>query len=56
MHGGALGSRAPLGNKNALNNGRYVKEAMEQRGQPRELMRQSRKFILDIGELPGGDV
>ena len=49
MHGGALGSGAPLGNKNALKNGRYTKEAIAQRRQARELMRQSLKFILDIG-------
>lgn len=49
MHGGSLGSGAPPGNKNALKNGRYTKEAIEQRRQARELMRQSLKLIVDIG-------
>ena len=31
MHGGALGSRAPRGNKNALKHGLYTREAIEER-------------------------
>jgi uncharacterized protein YjcR len=48
MHGGALGSGAPRGNKNALKHGRYTREAIAERGQIRELMRQTRKLILQI--------
>ena len=31
MHGGAYGSGAPKGNKNALKHGYYTQEAIEQR-------------------------
>jgi uncharacterized protein YjcR len=48
MHGGAFGSGAPRGNKNALKHGRYTREAIAERGQIRELMRQTRKLILQI--------
>ena len=41
MHGGAPGSGAPLGNKNALKHGRYTREAIEEpQPQLRALMRQ----------------
>jgi uncharacterized protein YjcR len=49
MHGGAPGSGAPRGNKNARKHGLYTREAMAQRRQLGELMRQSRKLILKIG-------
>jgi uncharacterized protein YjcR len=45
MHGGAPGSGAPRGNKNALKHGLYTREAIEQRRQLRALMRQSRMLI-----------
>jgi hypothetical protein len=48
MHGGAPGSGAPRGNKNAQKHGRYTREAIAQRRQLGELMRQSRKLILKI--------
>ena len=48
MHGGALGSGAPRGNKNALKHGRFTREAMAERAQIRELVRQTRKLILQI--------
>jgi hypothetical protein len=48
MHGGAPGSGAPRGNKNAQKHGLYTGEAMAQRRQLGELMRQSRKLILKI--------
>jgi glucans biosynthesis protein len=31
MHGGAAGSGAPIGNKNALKHGEYTKEAIAER-------------------------
>jgi len=48
MHGGAPGSGAPSGNKNALKHGLYTREAIEERRQLRTLMRQSRLLIQDI--------
>ena len=48
MHGGAPGSGAPRGNKNALKHGLYTREAIEERRQMRALMRQSRMLIQDI--------
>jgi glucans biosynthesis protein len=49
MHGGAAGSGAPRGNKNAQKHGLYTSEAIAQRRQLGELMRQSRQLILKIG-------
>ena len=48
MHGGAPGSGAPRGNKNALKHGLYTRETIEERRQLRALMRQSRMLIQDI--------
>jgi hypothetical protein len=48
MHGGAPGSGAPRGNRNALKHGLYTREAIEERRQLRTLMRQSRLLIQDI--------
>jgi hypothetical protein len=48
MHGGAPESGAPRGNKNALKHGLNTREAIAQRRQLGELMRQSRKLILKI--------
>jgi uncharacterized protein YjcR len=48
MHGGAAGSGAPRGNKNALKHGRFTREAIEQRRQLRAFMRQTRNLIQQI--------
>jgi hypothetical protein len=48
MHGGAPGSGAPRGNKNAVKHGLYTREAIAQRRQLAELMRQSRKLLLMV--------
>jgi hypothetical protein len=48
MHGGAPGSGAPRGNKNALKHGRHTREAIEGRRQLRGLLRQSRILIEKI--------
>jgi hypothetical protein len=48
MHGGAPGSGAPRGNQNALKHGLYTREAIEERRQLRNLMRQSRLLIQGI--------
>jgi uncharacterized protein YjcR len=48
MHGGAPGSGAPRGNKNAVKHGLYTSEAIAQRRHLSELMRQSRKLVSEI--------
>jgi hypothetical protein len=48
MHGGAPGSGAPRGNKNALKHGLHTRKAIEERRQLRVLMRQSRMLIQKI--------
>ena len=48
MHGGAPGSGAPKGNKNALKHGLYTREAIEMRRQLQDLLRQARKLGQSI--------
>ena len=48
MHGGAPGSGAPRGNKNALKHGAYTREAIAERRQVQELIRRARKQLLDL--------
>jgi hypothetical protein len=48
MHGGAPGSGAPRGNKNALKQGLFTREAIAERRKLRELVRQSRELLLKI--------
>jgi hypothetical protein len=48
MHGGAVGSGAPAGNKNALRHGRYTAEAIARRRHLSDLIRQSRAVIAQI--------
>jgi len=45
IHGGAAGSGAPVGNKNALQHGRYTAEALANRRLLSDLIRQSRDVI-----------
>lgn len=45
MHGGAPGSGAPRGNKNALKNGAYTREANAKRRRVQDLVRQARLLI-----------
>jgi hypothetical protein len=45
MHGGAVGSGAPVSNKNALRHGWYTAEAAARRRQLSDLIRQSRAVI-----------
>jgi uncharacterized protein YjcR len=42
------GSGAPRGNKNALKHGRHSRAALAERAQIRELLRQTRKVMLQI--------
>ena len=48
MHGGAAGSGAPRGNKNALKNGRSTRKSIEERRQLRALLRHARDLIQQI--------
>jgi hypothetical protein len=48
MHGGAAGSGAPLGNKNALKHGRFTREAYAERCLVRSLLQESRALIAKI--------
>jgi hypothetical protein len=50
MHGGAPGSGAPLGNKNALKHGRYTREALEHRRRVQHLVRESKHLLDDLWE------
>jgi hypothetical protein len=50
MHGGAAGSGAPAGNRNALKHGRFTREVIEERRMIRELIRQSKQHLRDIEE------
>jgi hypothetical protein len=45
MHGGAAGSGAPAGNRNALKHGRYSREAVEFRRLLHELAREARELL-----------
>ena len=49
MHGGAEGSGAPKGNRNALKHGIYTREALARRAQLRALIEEARKLLRDIG-------
>jgi glucans biosynthesis protein len=50
MHGGAAGSGAPIGNKNALRHGRYSADAIARRRQMSELIRRARATLAEIEE------
>jgi uncharacterized protein YjcR len=45
MHGGAKGSGAPKGNRNALKHGRHARELLEFRRRVRELVREARELV-----------
>ena len=48
MHGGAPGSGAPQGNKNALKIGLFTREAIAERRKLRELIRSARQLVQKI--------
>jgi hypothetical protein len=50
MHGGAEGSGAPLGNKNAFRHGHYAAEAIADRRALAELIRLTRASLVDVGK------
>jgi glucans biosynthesis protein len=45
MHGGAPGSSAPIGNRNALKSGHYTAKAIAARRAIRALLRESREIV-----------
>jgi len=45
MHGGAAGSGAPLGNKNAFKTGLYTREAIAQRRAIRALLHRAKEAL-----------
>ena len=48
MHGGAPGSGAPKGNRNALKHGLYTREAIAARRRLSDLIRKSRELLARI--------
>jgi len=48
MHGGAPGSGAPRGNKNAIKHGLYTREAIEERQKMKDFLRQVRQQLQAI--------
>ncbi|AOL93013.1 HGGxSTG domain-containing protein [Porphyrobacter sp. LM 6] len=48
MHGGAQGSGAPRGNRNALKSGLYTAESLALRRHVSQLIRESRKIIEEM--------
>jgi uncharacterized protein YjcR len=48
MHGGAAGSGAQKGNKNALTHGLYTHDALEERRQLMQLMREAGETLKEI--------
>lgn len=48
MHGGAKGSGAPKGNRNALKHGGHTKEAQEYRARLRAYVRQAEKLLKEL--------
>lgn len=51
MHGGAEGSGAPRGNKNALKHGLYTKAALAERKALRRLIREARDLLDEFEEV-----
>ena len=47
MHGGAKGSGAPYGNKNALKHGGFTKEALADLAELRELFAVAKELIRE---------
>ena len=50
MHGGAKGSGAPQGNRNALKHGLHTREAIAERRAVRQLIREARTFLREIDD------
>ena len=50
MHGGAEGSGAPLGNRNALKHGQFTRKAIAERRELQQLIRDSKAFLDKLEE------
>jgi len=50
MHGGAPGSGAPAGNRNALKEGLFTGFAMEERRQANALLREARRLFETLND------
>jgi hypothetical protein len=48
MHGGAAGSGAPRGNKNAIKHGRNTRTALEERRYLRKLLQEARALLQKV--------
>jgi uncharacterized protein YjcR len=48
MHGGANGTGAPKGNRNALKHGTYTKEALRQRAQIIEMVAEAQELLSQL--------
>jgi glucans biosynthesis protein len=53
MHGGAAGSGAPRGNKNALKTGFFTAEKLAMRRQFRQVMRATKKLTQEMRSARG---
>ena len=51
MHGGAFGSGAPTGNKNAFKHGTYTREAIKQRLELQKHIEEVEKLLADLHHL-----
>jgi len=54
MHGGAFGSGAPKGNKNAFKHGTYTREAIEQRFELRKHIEDVEKLLSNLTSPSSG--
>jgi glucans biosynthesis protein len=50
MHGGARGSGAPAGNRNALKHGLYTRQAIAERRALNQLMREMEEALREFEE------
>jgi glucans biosynthesis protein len=48
MHGGAKGSGAPRGNRNAMKHGTYTRDAIERRAALRKQIREALKLLKSL--------
>jgi hypothetical protein len=48
MHGGAPGSGAPIGNKNALKHGTYTRQARRRRAALRQLLAEATELLTQL--------
>lgn len=56
MHGGAAGSGAPRGNRNAWKHGAFTQERIAERRAIRELLDEAGKLLMELESAPQGSV